>query len=73
MNGANSVGDGLPPVGAHIECDIRAGVFEPCQVVAHVPHKGEQAAVVVYDDGKDWDWATAGECFRPFQQQGGDV
>lgn len=63
-------GEGLPPVGARLECDIRAGVFVPCRVVAHVPHlRGEQAAVVVYDDGKGWDWATAGECFRPLQQE----
>ena len=60
-------GAGLPPVGARIECDIHNGRFIPCKVAAHVPHKGEFAAIVVYDGIDEWDWATAGECFRPIR------
>ena len=60
-------GAGLPPIGARIECDIHNGRFIPCKVAAHVPHKGEFAAVVVYDGIDAWDWATAGECFRPIR------
>ncbi len=59
-------GWGLPPVGAEIGCNIRTddGSYELASVVAHVPHRGETAVIIVYADGKDWNWATHdGDCF----------
>lgn len=64
-------GIGLPPVGTRVGVNMntRDGSYEPALVVAHVPHRGEKAAVVVYEEHEDWNWATPGDdCFIPWGQ-----